>query len=135
MQVLFPGSPCWTRTNDAYGQKHSRIARLERFAMFVVSSCSEHRFICRRQRGAPSQLTAVWQSRRFGSTSKVKKSRKTGVSLLFLAPPVGLEPTTLRLTVVVTRISNSIIRFHTVYNRDFTYITQLINGSRGAKNR
>ena len=27
--------------------------------MLVVSSCSEHRFICRRQRGAPSQLTAV----------------------------------------------------------------------------
>ena len=26
-----------------------------------------------------------------------------------LAPPVGLEPTTLRLTVVVTRISNSVI--------------------------
>ena len=82
-----------------------------------------------------SRCGCVWQGRRFGSASKVKKSRKTGVSLLFLAPPVGLEPTTLRLTVVVTRISNSIIRFHTVYNRDFTYITQLINGSRGAKNR
>ena len=27
---------------------------MERFAMLVVSSCSEHRFICRRQRGAPS---------------------------------------------------------------------------------
>ena len=26
-----------------------------------------------------------------------------------MAPPVGLEPTTLRLTVVVTRISNSVI--------------------------
>ena len=25
---------------------------VERFAMLVVSSCSEHRFICRRQRGA-----------------------------------------------------------------------------------
>ena len=58
MQVLFPGSPCWTRTNDPFGQKHSRLARSERFAMLVVSSCSEHRFICRRQRGAPSQLTA-----------------------------------------------------------------------------
>ena len=33
---------------------------VERFAMLVISSCSEHRFICRRQRGAPSQLTAVW---------------------------------------------------------------------------
>ena len=27
--------------------------------MLVASSCSEHRFICRRQCGAPSQLTAV----------------------------------------------------------------------------
>ena len=44
--------------NDPFIQKHSRLARLERFAMLVVSSCSEHRFICRRQRGAPSQLTA-----------------------------------------------------------------------------
>ena len=26
--------------------------------MLVASSCSERRFICRRQRGAPSQLTA-----------------------------------------------------------------------------
>ena len=69
----FFGSPCWTRTNDPFGQKHSRLARLERFAMLLVSSCSEHRFICRRQRGAPSQLT-----------------------------------------VVVTRISNSVIRFHAV---------------------
>ena len=94
MQVLFPGSPCWTRTNDPFCQKHSRLARLERVAMLLVSSCSEHRFICRRQRGAPSQLT-----------------------------------------VVVTRISNSVIRFHTVYNRVFSHITQLINGSRGAKNR
>ena len=57
------------------------------------------------------------------------------MQVLFWASPVGLEPTTLRLTVVVTRISNSVIRFHTVYNRDFTYITQLINGSLGAKNR
>ena len=57
------------------------------------------------------------------------------MQVLFWASPVGLEPTTLRLTVVVTRISNSVIRFHTVYNRDFTYITQLINGSHGAKNR
>ena len=57
LPALF-GSPCWTRTNDPIGQKHSRLARLERFAMLVVSSCSEHRFICRRQRGAPSQLTA-----------------------------------------------------------------------------
>ena len=50
----------------------------------------------------------------FGSVGKGKKNRKTDVFLLFLAPPVGLEPTTLRLTVVVTRISNSIIRFHAV---------------------
>lgn len=36
------------------------VALLGALAMLVVSSCSEHRFICRRQRGAPSQLTAVW---------------------------------------------------------------------------
>ena len=69
--------------------------------MLVVSSCSEHRFICRRQRGAPSQLTAVWlcvAESLFGSVGKEKKNRKTDVFLLFLAPPVGLEPTTLRLT-------------------------------------
>ena len=36
----------------------SIVALLGAFAMLVVSSCSEHRFICRRQRGAPSQLTA-----------------------------------------------------------------------------
>lgn len=35
-------------------------------------------------------------------------------SRVSVAPPVGLEPTTLRLTVVVTRISNSVIRFHAV---------------------
>ena len=34
-----------------------------------------------------SRCGCVWQGRRFGSASKVKKSRKTGVSLLFLAPP------------------------------------------------
>ena len=50
--------PVGLETNDPFGQKHSRLARLERFATLVVSSCSEHRFICRRQRGAPSQLTA-----------------------------------------------------------------------------
>lgn len=32
-----------------------------------------------------SQCGCVWQGRRFGSASKVKQSRKTGVSLLFLA--------------------------------------------------
>ena len=39
---------------------------VERFAMLVVSSCSEHRFICRRQRGAPSLDTLRAQySKRF----------------------------------------------------------------------
>ena len=56
-------------TNDPFGQKHSRLARLERFAMLVVSSCSEHRFICRRQRGAPSLDTLRAQySKRFIQT-------------------------------------------------------------------
>ena len=42
-----------TETNDM-----EQPRTVERFAMLVVSSCSEHRFICRRQRGAPSRLTA-----------------------------------------------------------------------------
>ena len=42
---------------------------VERFAMLVVSSCSEHRFICRRQRGAPSLDTLRAQySKRFVHT-------------------------------------------------------------------
>ena len=42
---------------------------VERFAMLVVSSCSEHRFICRRQRGAPSLDTLRAQySKRFIQT-------------------------------------------------------------------
>ena len=42
---------------------------VERFAMLVVSSCSEHRFICRRQRGAvhPDTLR-VQYSKRFVQT-------------------------------------------------------------------
>lgn len=53
--------------------------------MLVVSSCSEHRFICRRQHGATSQLTAVWlcvAESLFGSVGKVKQSRKILVLLL-----------------------------------------------------
>ena len=40
------------------GQKHSRLARLERVAILLVSSCSRHPFFCHRQRDGVSQLTA-----------------------------------------------------------------------------
>ena len=53
-----------------------------------------------------------------GSVDKVKQSRKTSVFLLCLAPPVGLEPTTLRLTAVVFGIPYGIIQFHIVSNGD-----------------
>jgi len=59
LRKCFFGSPSWTRTNDAYGQKHGRLARLERFVILSVSSCSALAFICRRQRQAPSQLPAA----------------------------------------------------------------------------
>ena len=59
-------------------------------------------------------------TRRFrGVLKKEKALNPLRLKASEMAPPVGLEPTTLRLTVVVTRISNSVIRFHTVYNRDF----------------
>nr|DAT96075.1 MAG TPA: hypothetical protein [Caudoviricetes sp.] len=75
-------------------------------------------------------------TRRFrGVLKKEKALNPLRLKASEMAPPVGLEPTTLRLTVFVTRISNSIIRFHAVWNHDFPHITQLINGSRGAKNR
>ena len=91
----------------AWGARNARCFFLLRAPLHLpqAARCSEP---------VNSRCGCVWQGRRFGSASKVKKSRKTGVSLLFLAPPVGLEPTTLRLTVVVTRISNSVIRFHAV---------------------
>ena len=44
---------------SALGQKHCRIARLERFALLCVSSCSPHPFIVHRTRGVGSQLTAA----------------------------------------------------------------------------
>ena len=40
------------------GQKHSRTARLQRFALLLVSSCSGTAFICHRQRQYLTQLTA-----------------------------------------------------------------------------
>jgi len=53
------GSPSWTRTNDSYGQKHGRLARLERFAILPVSFYSKTCFIVRRTRRSSSQLTAT----------------------------------------------------------------------------
>ena len=75
----------------AWGARNARCFFLLRAPLHLpqAARCSEP---------VNSRCGCVWQGRRFGSASKVKKSRKTGVSLLFLAPPVGLEPTTLRLT-------------------------------------
>ena len=38
-----------------------------------------------------SRCGCVWQGRRFGSASKVKKSRKTGVSLLFALNVIAIS--------------------------------------------
>ena len=57
--------------------------------MLLVSSYSEHRFICRRQRGAPSQLTAVWlcvAESLFGSVGKKKEQEDRCLPALFGSP-------------------------------------------------
>ena len=59
----------------------------------------------RRSEPVNSRCGCVWQGRRFGSASKVKKSRKTNVFLLFLAPPVGLKPTTLSVRNIVALLA------------------------------
>ena len=84
------------------GQKHSRPARLEHFAVLLVSSCAKPCFFRPRRRRALRRLTAaaaVNQSRR--CVHKRRKPRKRdafGIPFSWLAPPVGLEPTTPRLT-------------------------------------
>ena len=40
------------------GQKHSRITRLQRFVLLLVSSCSDTALLCHRQRQCLTQLTA-----------------------------------------------------------------------------
>ena len=104
VECSFTGSPCWTRTNDPFGQKHSRPARLERFARLLVSSCASIACFRRRRRQSLRKFTAAMRlpkHRDVGlrSARKTKKESATlRVTLSFLAPPVGLEPTTLRLT-------------------------------------
>ena len=59
VECSFTGSPCWTRTNDPFGQKHSRPARLERFARLLVSSCASIACSRHRRRQSLRQFTAA----------------------------------------------------------------------------
>ncbi len=61
---------------DLPGQKHSRIARLQRFALLLVFSCSCPCCICRRQRKGTSQLTAVQLVNSHGRCPRLKKEPK-----------------------------------------------------------
>ena len=116
---FFIFAPCWTRTNDAYGQKHSRLAwgtpkyshfLGERTRCVIMSFRQRRKRVIWSHRGrgarrnarcfflliAPlhlpqaarcsepvnSRCGCVWQGRRFGSASKVKKSRKILALLL-----------------------------------------------------
>ena len=54
---------------------------VERFAMLVISSCSEHRFICRRQRGTPSLDTLRAQYSDIGHRAVKRRSDHVGVIL------------------------------------------------------
>jgi hypothetical protein len=53
------------------------------------------------------QMLDTWEFRAILKNEKALNPLRLKASEM--APPVGLEPTTLRLTVVVTRISNSVI--------------------------
>ena len=101
VECSFTGSPCWTRTNDPFGQKHSRPARLERFARLLVSSCSSIAYSRRRRRQRLSQFTAAMRlpKHKLAGLGSIRmpenKSSTLRVKLLLsVAPPVGLEPTT-----------------------------------------
>ena len=76
---------------DPPGQKHSRIARLQRFALLLVFSCPRPCCICHRQRKAASQLTAVQPSTHTAVALNQKKEPKkrstTDVVLLFFGSP------------------------------------------------
>ena len=88
-----------TRTCDTIGQKHGRLARLERFAILPVSSCSRTACICHRQRRHASRLTAacvrlvhsISDSKTFRN---IKKNEPPKGDSFFLAPQTGLEPVT-----------------------------------------
>ena len=98
-----------TRTCDTIGQKHGRLARLERFAILPVSSCSRTACICHRQRRHASQLTARAALRAptalhnhdasgSGHIRSEKQKRPAKADRFCLAPQTGLEPVTPRLT-------------------------------------
>ena len=92
-ECSFTGSPCWTRTNDPSGQKHSRPARLERFARLLVSSCSSIAYSRRRRRQRLSQFTAAMRLPKhklagLHATRDVKKKNPTlRVELFFFGSP------------------------------------------------
>ena len=93
-ECSFSGSPCWTRTNDPFGQKHSRPARLERFARLLVSSCSSIAYSRRRRRQRLSQFTAAMRLPKhklagLRATRDIKKKNPTlRVELFFFWLPL-----------------------------------------------
>ena len=99
------------------GQKYCRATVLEADVALCISSYSPHPFLCHRQRGKVSQLTAAcsdyWgifsfiSSARFSNlwcgvtvqkSDKPKRSTHALRKCFFLAPQTGLEPVTPRLT-------------------------------------
>ena len=81
---------------DTIGQKHCRIARLERFALLCVSSCSRRCFISHRERNALSQLTSL-SSTDWAIKSKIKS---VGVDLSSRAASSQVFSALLSLTTV-----------------------------------
>ena len=59
LSTLFPHTFTHIRTIDPFGQKHSRLARLARFAMLLVSSYPTLAFFVHRTRQGLGQLTAA----------------------------------------------------------------------------
>ena len=85
--------------NDPPGQKYSRNIRLKRFVLLLISSYPKTCFIVHRTRKSLGQLTAAAVNLRILlQIQQIKKQTGQNVRSVFLAPPVGLEPTTLRLT-------------------------------------
>lgn len=58
IKCFFHGSPSFARTNDIYGQKYRRTARLAALRIARISSCADTAFFCHRQRRRLRQLTA-----------------------------------------------------------------------------
>ena len=91
VECSFTGSPCWTRTNDPFGQKHSRPARLERFARLLVSSCASIACFRRRRRQSLRQFTAAMRlpKHRDVGLRSARKTIKTTSKLVVCSDPRG----------------------------------------------